>query len=84
MLFDLIHVFSDTKMERIVLLDPSWNPAHGNGSVRSICLIFSDKALFFEDAQAMARVWRFGQKKKVFIYRFITTGTVCTFLIHNF
>ncbi|XP_065891843.1 DNA repair and recombination protein RAD54B-like isoform X2 [Dysidea avara] len=28
------------------------------------------------DIQAMARVWRDGQKKKVFIYRLLTTGTV--------
>jgi SNF2 family DNA or RNA helicase len=26
------------------------------------------------DAQALARVWREGQKKQVFIYRFLTTG----------
>lgn len=26
------------------------------------------------DAQALARVWREGQQKKVFIYRFLTTG----------
>jgi len=28
------------------------------------------------DLQAMARVWRDGQKKDVFIYRFVTTGTI--------
>eukprot|EP00960_Hanusia_phi_P041972 755246-Hanusia_phi.AAC.2 len=41
---------------RIILLDPSWNPAH--------------------DLQAMARVWRFGQSKPVFVYRLLTTGTI--------
>lgn len=28
------------------------------------------------DAQAMARVWRPGQKKKVFLYRTLSTGTI--------
>ncbi len=28
------------------------------------------------DAQALARVWRDGQKKMCFIYRFISTGTI--------
>ncbi|KMZ64916.1 hypothetical protein ZOSMA_344G00060 [Zostera marina] len=28
------------------------------------------------DKQAAARVWRDGQKKRVFIYRFLTTGTI--------
>ena len=29
-----------------------------------------------DDAQAAGRVWREGQKKQVFIYRFLTTGCV--------
>ncbi|CDK29347.1 unnamed protein product [Kuraishia capsulata CBS 1993] len=41
---------------RLVLIDPDWNPA--------------------SDQQALARVWRDGQKKNCFIYRFITTGTI--------
>ena len=41
---------------RLVLLDPDWNPAN--------------------DAQAMARVWREGQAKEVFIYRLVLGGTV--------
>ncbi|ODV86944.1 hypothetical protein CANARDRAFT_6510 [[Candida] arabinofermentans NRRL YB-2248] len=41
---------------RLVLLDPDWNPA--------------------SDQQALARVWRDGQKKNCFIYRFIATGTI--------
>ena len=28
------------------------------------------------DKQAAARVWRDGQKKKVYVYRFVTTGTI--------
>lgn len=41
---------------RLVMLDPDWNPA--------------------TDQQAMGRVWREGQTKPVFIYRFVSTGTV--------
>ena len=41
---------------RLILLDPDWNPA--------------------ADQQALARVWRDGQKKDCFIYRFILTGTI--------
>ncbi|PSC67575.1 hypothetical protein C2E20_8771 [Micractinium conductrix] len=41
---------------RLILLDPSWNPA--------------------DDQQAMGRVWREGQKKDVFIYRLLTTGSI--------
>ncbi|KAK6465200.1 P-loop containing nucleoside triphosphate hydrolase protein [Scheffersomyces coipomensis] len=41
---------------RLILLDPDWNPA--------------------SDQQALARVWRDGQKKDCFIYRFISTGTI--------
>lgn len=41
---------------RLVLMDPDWNPA--------------------SDQQALARVWRDGQKKNCFIYRFISTGTI--------
>lgn len=41
---------------RLVLMDPDWNPA--------------------SDQQALARIWRDGQKKHCFIYRFIATGTI--------
>lgn len=41
---------------RLILMDPDWNPA--------------------ADQQALARIWRDGQKKDCFIYRFICTGTI--------
>lgn len=41
---------------RLVLIDPDWNPA--------------------SDQQALARVWRDGQKKNCFVYRLISTGTI--------
>lgn len=41
---------------RLILLDPDWNPA--------------------ADQQALARVWRDGQKKDCFVYRFMGTGTI--------
>ena len=41
---------------RLVLLEPDWNPA--------------------TDEQAMARIWRSGQKKRCYIYRLLMTGTI--------
>jgi len=41
---------------RLVLFDPSWNPA--------------------DDRQAAARIWRDGQKKDCYIYRFLATGSI--------
>ncbi|KAL4440282.1 hypothetical protein ABPG75_003283 [Micractinium tetrahymenae] len=41
---------------RLVLFDPSWNPA--------------------DDKQAAARVWRDGQQKKVYVYRFMAAGSI--------
>uniref|UniRef100_A0A7S1TGU5 DNA repair and recombination protein RAD54B n=1 Tax=Compsopogon caeruleus TaxID=31354 RepID=A0A7S1TGU5_9RHOD len=41
---------------RLILLDPDWNPAI--------------------DKQAMARIWRDGQNKAVYIYRLLCTGTI--------
>ena len=42
--------------DRVIILDPDWNPAN--------------------DSQAIDRAHRIGQKKDVFVYRFITTNTV--------
>ncbi|KAK6916452.1 SNF2, N-terminal [Dillenia turbinata] len=47
---------------RLVLFDPDWNPAN-------------DKQVLAYDIAA-ARVWRDGQKKRVYIYRFLSTGTI--------
>jgi DNA repair and recombination RAD54-like protein len=41
---------------RLILFDPSWNPA--------------------DDRQAAARIWRDGQKKRCYVYRFLSTGTI--------
>ncbi|KAJ3261516.1 helicase [Boothiomyces macroporosus] len=35
------------------------------------------------DQQAMARIWREGQKNSVFIYRFISTGTIEERILHR-
>jgi len=35
------------------------------------CLLF-----FLANKQAAARVWRDGQKKRVYIYRFLSAGTI--------
>ncbi|ELR14933.1 DNA repair and recombination protein RAD54B, putative [Acanthamoeba castellanii str. Neff] len=46
-------------------------------------LVGSNRIVLFDpdwnpanDAQAMGRVWRYGQKKKCWIYRFASTGTI--------
>ena len=45
-----------TSANKVVIYDPSWNPA--------------------EDAQAVDRAYRIGQKQHVVVYRLITCGTV--------
>ena len=35
------------------------------------------------DKQAAARVWRDGQKKQVYVYRFITTGSIEEKVVRN-
>jgi SNF2 family DNA or RNA helicase len=48
--------------------------AHSNFNFRLI--LFDPDWNPASDAQALARVWRDGQKKMCFIYRFIATGTI--------
>lgn len=50
-------------------LDENYNSIH----LRIISIIFFR---FSRSIQAMARVWRDGQKKPCFIYRLLTTGTI--------
>jgi len=53
---------------RLVMFDPDWNPASKYFSLN----LFFFKFNFIDDDQAMARVWRDGQKKQCYIYRLIS------------
>lgn len=44
------------------------------GAIHAQCLLADWNPA--TDKQAAARVWRDGQKKKVYVYRFITTGSI--------
>eukprot|EP01126_Amoeba_proteus_P010679 TRINITY_DN1419_c0_g1_i15.p2 TRINITY_DN1419_c0_g1~~TRINITY_DN1419_c0_g1_i15.p2 ORF type:complete len:278 (-),score=101.66 TRINITY_DN1419_c0_g1_i15:295-1128(-) len=74
---DLVTLFNDpTRPEFVFLLS---SKAGGCG----LNLIGANHLILFDpdwnpanDAQAMARVWRSGQKKKVFLYRTLSTGTI--------
>ena len=57
---------------RIILFDGDWNP----GIECAINVVFSLTFFPAIDQQAMARVWRDGQKKTVHIYRLLCTGTI--------
>ena len=58
---------------RLILFDP------GMCSITANEIIGTDFSLDWNpaaDQQALARVWRDGQKKECFVYRFISTGTI--------
>ncbi|CAK5277650.1 unnamed protein product [Mycena citricolor] len=73
----MVDQFNDPEgKERVFLLS---SKAGGCG----INLIGANRLILFDpdwnpasDQQALARVWRDGQKKECFVYRFITTGTI--------
>jgi DNA repair and recombination RAD54-like protein len=54
---------------RLVMFDPDWNPASKSKIPKRI---FFPIILSIDDDQAMARVWRDGQKKQCYIYRLIS------------
>ena len=73
----LVDKFNDPEGEEFVFLLSS--KAGGCG----INLIGANRLILFDpdwnpaaDQQALARVWRDGQKKDCFVYRFIATGTI--------
>ena len=73
----LVDKFNDPEGEEFVFLLSS--KAGGCG----LNLIGANRLLLFDpdwnpaaDQQALARVWRDGQKKDCFVYRFIATGTI--------
>lgn len=64
---------------RLVLYDPDWYVSPLTSSVNrgiSHLCVWSVRRNPASDLQAMARVWRDGQLKNVFIYRFMSTGTI--------
>ncbi|GJN89380.1 hypothetical protein Rhopal_002360-T1 [Rhodotorula paludigena] len=73
----LVDQFNDPDSDKVVFLLSS--KAGGCG----INLIGANRLILFDpdwnpasDMQALARVWRDGQKKDCFVYRFVATGTV--------
>lgn len=73
----LVDTFNDPEAEQFVFLLSS--KAGGCG----INLIGANRLILFDpdwnpasDQQALARVWRDGQKKDCFVYRFVSTGTI--------
>ena len=73
---------------RLVLFDPDWNPAvsvftvpvHPHVQRTGLGLSFAHHSLHSNnkqtDKQAAARVWRDGQKKRTYVYRFVASGTI--------
>ncbi|KAF7294844.1 SNF2 family domain-containing protein [Mycena indigotica] len=73
----MVDLFNDPEGKEFVFLLSS--KAGGCG----INLIGANRLILFDpdwnpaaDQQALARVWRDGQKKECFVYRFISTGTI--------
>ena len=60
---------------RLILFDPGKSPIVRANTSPSHLRSLSDWNPA-ADQQALARVWRDGQKKECFVYRFISTGTI--------
>lgn len=60
---------------RLVMFDPDWNPASKYFNIK-VAFIFVYYLILIDDDQAMARVWRDGQKKQCYIYRLISVGRI--------
>ncbi|XP_053992160.1 uncharacterized protein LOC128883627 isoform X4 [Hylaeus volcanicus] len=57
---------------RLILFDPDWNPAQDKQvKIRLFAIISFDSLV-----QALARIWREGQKKQCYVYRLFATGTI--------
>jgi SNF2 family DNA or RNA helicase len=75
-----------TGANHLVLWEPDWNPATDD-QVISDGGEKSHRVHFFIEGgvvfQAMGRVWRDGQAKEVFIYRFVLSGTIEETMLHR-
>jgi DNA repair and recombination RAD54-like protein len=62
---------------RLILFDPDWNPATDLqvNIIVAVCR-FGIAIETGPSLQAAARVWRDGQRKKVYVYRFLAAGTL--------
>ena len=64
---------------QLILYDIEWNPANDI----QVTVAITSPTHLLHYLQAMARVWRDGQKRKVFIYRLLTTVSLCIYYNNN-
>lgn len=73
----LINRFNDPAKDEFAFLLSSKAGGCGLNLIGGNCLVLFDPDWNpANDKQAAARVWRDGQKKRVYIYRFLSTGTI--------
>lgn len=73
----MVKSFNDAKSDQFVFLLSSKAGGCGLNLIGGNRLILFDMSWNpADDKQAAARVWRDGQQKKVYVYKFMTTGTI--------
>lgn len=68
-LFSLVFYFFFKRLTDQIPVDPDWNPANDAQAMGTLYRYIIELTL-------LARVWRDGQKKTCFLYRFISTGSI--------